>query len=128
MMWNYRRYGWLATITLFTLMGHRAVSAAAEPAKGILLSGHLLAAEPADIATSPNTPDRIEGPEEAPSPLWLVVMPAIPIVGGGLVCAKRRLMGNLGTQSGPASTVSSSPEGAKGSVGESSERSPGCDD
>ncbi|MEO0984835.1 MAG: hypothetical protein AAFY20_04720 [Cyanobacteria bacterium J06639_14] len=30
---------------------------------------------------------------EAPSPWWLVVMPAIPLMGGGLIYTKRRFFG-----------------------------------
>lgn len=31
--------------------------------------------------------------EKAPSPLWLVVMPAIPMLGAGLIYTKRQLVG-----------------------------------
>ncbi len=33
-----------------------------------------------------------EDPAQAPSPWWLIVMPAIPIVGGGFIYLKRRLL------------------------------------
>ena len=33
-------------------------------------------------------------PPEAPSPWWLVVMPAIPLMGGGLIYTKRRFFGS----------------------------------
>ncbi len=40
-----------------------------------------------------NSLDTTDDPE-APSPWWLVVMPAIPLMGGGLIYTKRRFFGS----------------------------------
>lgn len=47
---------------------------------------------PRRLAQTPADALREEDSEDAPSPLWLIVMPAIPLVGGGLIYAKRRLL------------------------------------
>jgi hypothetical protein len=49
------------------------------------------------VVTAPNNntfparlPSQDEEVEEAPSFIWLLVMPAIPLLGGGLICLSRR--------------------------------------
>ncbi len=44
---------------------------------------------PSPPAPIPNNENEVE--ENAPSVIWLIVMPAIPIVAGGAICLSRRL-------------------------------------
>lgn len=55
-----------------------------------------------------NSLDTADAPE-APSPWWLVVMPAIPIMGGGLIYTKRRFFGS-GLERQECSSSVSSPQ------------------
>lgn len=70
--------------------------------EGYAQSASLLADQPAGAALEP------QDPPEAPSPWWLVVMPAIPLMGGGLIYAKRRLFGSGLERYEVSSTIASS--------------------
>ena len=61
---------------------------------------------------------------EAPSPWWLVVMPAIPLMGGGLIYAKRRLFGSGLERYEVSSSVSSGAINPESAVPQSEDTDP----